>query len=128
MHEEWFATMQDLYRPRPAEVQTVKDYIEGLTSADTAAKSSTSSIAKENEPDPRFIWHLLKAIAIDLPNTQDQVVELLAAIKRLPDPIRNGKSFEISGMKVFSQLAYFHGDLNSYYTGELSRQRSRSKR
>ncbi|KAL8792143.1 MAG: hypothetical protein Q9195_005239 [Heterodermia aff. obscurata] len=56
-------------------------------------------------------------MAIELPNTQDQVVELLAAIKKIPDPVRNGQPYRINGEKVFSQLGYFGAGFADSWSG-----------
>ncbi len=71
-------------------------------------------------PDPQPLWSLLEGMAVELPHTQDKVVELLGAIKRLPNPIRNGEEYKISSEKVFSDLGYFETNIADYSRGMLS--------
>ncbi|KAL8892764.1 MAG: hypothetical protein Q9215_000356 [Flavoplaca cf. flavocitrina] len=89
--EEWFALMaKDPDMPTPEEIEAIKEYIHGRTTADLAAQRCTSRIYLEEEnPDPTLIWSLLESLAVEFPNTQENIVELLAAIKRRPNPIRD---------------------------------------
>ncbi|KAL9628846.1 MAG: hypothetical protein Q9204_005620, partial [Flavoplaca sp. TL-2023a] len=60
---------------------------------------------------------LLESLAVEFPNTQEKIVELLAAIKRLPNPIRDGKEHRINSQRTFSDLGYFRADFFDYFTG-----------
>ncbi|KAL8646149.1 MAG: hypothetical protein Q9226_006991 [Calogaya cf. arnoldii] len=119
MYDTWFAAMaDDPDMPTPEEVHAIKEFIDGQTTADRAAKRCTSRISlEEMNPDPTLIWGLLEALAVEYPDTQDQVVELLVAIKRLPNPIRDGKEHKISSERTFSDLGYFRADFYDFFTG-----------
>lgn len=122
MYEEWFQLMaDDEDMPTSAEISAVKDFIDGEVLADDAAERCTSRIAAEPSPDPTLLWSLFESMAVELPDCQDKVVELLAAIKRRPDPIRNGKDYQIYGEKVFSELGYFLVGFSDYWAGECMR-------
>ena len=58
-------------------------------------------------------------MAVELPSTQDKVVELLAAIKELPDPVHDGQPYKVNGEKVFSQLGYFGAGFADGWSGKL---------
>lgn len=122
MYEDWFAAMaKDPDMPTPEEINAIKEFVDGRTEADTAAKRCTSRInLEETDPDPTFIWSLLVSLAVEFPDTQDKVVKLLAAIKRLPNPIRDGKEHRIYSEKTFSDLGYFRADFYDFFTGECS--------
>ena len=121
MYEEWFQAMaEDEDMPTPGEIDTVKDFIDGKVSAMEAAERCTSRVAGELEPEPTVLWSLFESMAVELPDTQDQVVALLAAIKKLPDPIRNGQPYQIDGKKVFSELAYFATGLADFWRSKSS--------
>jgi len=121
MYEEWFtAKAKDPDLPTREETDAIKDFIDGKTSADIAAQRCTSRINHEKDPDPQLLWSLLEIMAIELPDTQDKVVELLGAIKRLPNPFRNGEEYKISSEKVFSDLGYFETDLADFCRGMSS--------
>ncbi|KAL8836399.1 MAG: hypothetical protein Q9176_006338 [Flavoplaca citrina] len=116
--EEWFALMaKDPDMPTPEEIEAIKEYIHGRTTADLAAQRCTSRIYLEEEnPDPTLIWSLLESLAVEFPNTQENIVELLAAIKRRPNPIRDGKEHRIYNQRTFSDLGYFRADFFDYFT------------
>lgn len=118
MYEEWFATMaKDPDMPTQEEIDAIKDFIDGQTSADIAAQRCTSRIKDEEEPNPELLWSLLESMAVELPDVQGKVVELLGAIKRLPNPVRNGEEYKISSQKVFSELGYFETDFADSFRG-----------
>lgn len=129
MYEDWFAAMaKDPDMPTPEEVNVIKEFIDGKMTADAAAKQCTSRISlEETNPDPTLIWSLLEDLAVEFFETQDKVVELLTAIKRLPDPIRNGKEHRINSQKTFSDLGYFRADFGDYFRGERFQSRSSTK-
>lgn len=119
MYEEWFQSMaDDEDMPTPNEINVIKDYINNNIPANEAAVRCTSRIALEHNPDPTLLWSLFESMAVELPDTQDKVVELLAAIKRLPDPSRNGQEHRINGQKIFSELAYFGAGFSDYWAGK----------
>lgn len=60
-------------------------------------------------------------MAVELPDTQEKVVELLGAIKRLPNLVGNGEEYEISSVKIFSDLGYFETDFADSFRGILPR-------
>ena len=108
MYEEWFQSMiDDENMPFAAEITAIKSFIDGGISATEAARQCTSHIGTDISPNPELLWSLCESMAVEQPSTQDKVVELLAAIKRTPDPVRNGQPYQRNGKKVFSQLAYF---------------------
>jgi len=118
MYEEWFATMaKDPDMPTREEIDAIKDLIDEKTSAEIAAHRCTSRISEEEDPDPQLLWSLLETMAVELPDTQEKVVELLGAIKRLPNPDRNGEEYKISSEKVFSDLGYFETDFADFFRG-----------
>lgn len=129
MYEDWFAAMaKDPDMPTPEEVNAIKEFIDGQVDADTAAKQCTSRISlEEKSPDPTLIWSFLASLAVEFFDTQDKVVELLAAIKRLPNPIRDGKEHKIYSERTFSDLGYFRADFGDYFRGECFQPRSRTK-
>ncbi|KAL8875787.1 MAG: hypothetical protein Q9192_008988, partial [Flavoplaca navasiana] len=116
--EGWFALMAtDPDMPTPEEIDAIKEFMDGKTAADIAAQRCTSRIYLEEEnPDPTLIWSLLESLAVEFPNTQEKIVELLAAIKRLPNPIRDGKEHRIYSRRTFSDLGYFRADFYDYFT------------
>ena len=119
MYEEWFQSMaDDEDMPTPNEINAIRDYINDTIPANEAAVRCTSRIALEPSPDPTLLWSLFESMAVELPDTQDKVVELLAAIKRLPDPIRAGQEHRINGQKTFSELAYFAAGFSDYWAGK----------
>lgn len=98
MYEEWFASMiEDPNMTTQEKINAIKDFIDELTLADVAR--CTSRISKEEDPDPQLLWSLLESMAVELPDTQDKVMELLGAIKRLTNPVRKGKECSISSQK-----------------------------
>ncbi|KAI4253603.1 MAG: hypothetical protein L6R42_007524 [Xanthoria sp. 1 TBL-2021] len=104
--------------PTPEEVNAIKEFIDGQVDTDTAAKQCTSRISlEEKSPDPTLIWSFLASLAVEFFDTQDKVVELLAAIKRLPNPIRDGKEHKIYSERTFSDLGYFRADFGDYFRG-----------
>ena len=123
MYEEWFQSMiegdEGGELPTTAEIAAIKSFIDGETSATEAAQQCTSRIAAEDDPNPELIWYFLEDMAIELPDTQDKVVELLAAIKKIPDPIRNGEPCRIYSERVFSQLAYFGAGFADSWNGKF---------
>ena len=120
MYEEWFASMaNDPDMPTQEEGDAIKDFIDGTTSADLAARRCTSRINKEKDPDPQLLWSLLESMTVELSETQDKVVELLGAIKRLSKPVRDGKELAISSEKVSSELGYFEIDFADCFRGIL---------
>ncbi|KAL8668959.1 MAG: hypothetical protein Q9168_006430 [Polycauliona sp. 1 TL-2023] len=115
-NEEWFAEMaSDPDMPTPEEVNAIKEFMDEQTTVDAAAKRCTSRIYLEEKPDPGQLWSLLEYLAVEFPDTQDKIVELLAAIKRLPDPIRHNREYRISGEKTFSDLAYFRAQFGDSF-------------
>ena len=120
MYEEWFQSMaDDEDMPTPAEITAIKLFIDGQISATEAAQQCTSRIAAEPSPNPELLWSLFESMAVELPDTQDKVVELLAAIKKVPDPVRNGQPYKIHGERVFSQLGYFGAGFSDGWSGKL---------
>ena len=119
--EDWFALMaKDPDMPTLEEIDPIKEFMDGKTTADIAAQRCTSRIYLEEEnPDPTLIWSLLESLAVEFPNTQEKIVELLAAIKRRPNPIRDGKEHRIYSQKTFSDLGYFRADFFDYFTGVI---------
>ncbi|KAL8787219.1 MAG: hypothetical protein Q9213_002330 [Squamulea squamosa] len=94
--------------PTTKEVYAIKEFIDEQVDADTAAERCTSRIRlEEKDPDPTLIWTLLESMSVKFPETQDKIVELLASIKKIPNPVRNGKEHKIYSEKTFSDLAYF---------------------
>ena len=75
------------------EIATIKSFIDGETSATEAARKCTSRIAAERSPNLELLWSLCEFSAVELPSTQDKLVEFLAAIKRISDPVRNGQPY-----------------------------------
>ena len=121
MYEEWFQSMaDDEDMPTLAEITPIRSFIDGQISVPDAAKQCTSRIVTEPSPNPELLWSFFESMAIELPNTQDKIVELLAAIKELPDPVRNGQPYKINGERVFSQLGYFGAGFADGWSGELS--------
>ena len=120
MYEEWFQSMaDDEDMPTLAETTPIKLFIDGQISATDAAQQCTSRVAAEPSPNPELLWSFFESMAIELPDTQDKVVELFAAIKKIPDPVRNGQPHKINGEKVFSQLAYFGAGFADGWSGKL---------
>ena len=120
MYEEWFQSMiDDDDMPSAAEITAMKSFIDGKISASEAARKCTFRIAAEHSPNPELLWSLCESMAIELPGTQNEVVELLAAIKQIPDPVRNGQPYKINGEKVFSQLGYFGAGFADGWSGKL---------
>lgn len=123
MYEEWFKSLveadDDGDLPTTAEMAVIKSFIDGEISATEAAQQCTSRIAAEDDPNPELIWYFCEDMALELPDTQDKVVELLAAIKKIPDPIRNGKPYTFNGEKVFSELSYFRANLADGWSGKF---------
>ena len=108
---------EDRDLPTTAENAAIKCLIDGQISATEAAQQCTSRIAAEDDPNPELIWYFLQDMAIELPDTQYKVVEMLAAIKNISDPIRNGQPSRIYSEKVFSQLAYFGAGFADSWNG-----------
>ncbi|KAL8754554.1 MAG: hypothetical protein Q9184_005079 [Pyrenodesmia sp. 2 TL-2023] len=82
--------------PTPEEVQAIKEFIDGQTDADTAAKRCTSRISlEETNPDPTFVWSLLQSLAVEFPDTQAR----------------------ICSEKTFSDLAFFRAEFYDFFTG-----------
>ena len=124
--EDWLASMAtDPDMPTPEEIDAIKDFIDGKNTGEIAAQQCTARIYLEEEnPDPTPIWSLLESLAVEFPDTQDKIVELLAAIKGLPNPVRNGKEHRIYSQRTFSDLGYFRADFFDYFTGVCSQPRS----
>ena len=120
MYEEWFQSLaDDEGMPSAAEITAIKSFIDGETSVAAAARRCTSLIAAEPSPNPELLWSLCESMAIELPSTQDKIVELLAAIKEMPDPIRNEQPYEINGERVFSRLGYFSAGFADGWSGRF---------
>lgn len=88
MYEEWFGKFtSDDDNPKPEEVQALKDFLDGATSAQVAAAKFTAMVPdEEGSADGLYrIWNLVCDAAREIPRSQEKLVELLAAIRQLPD-------------------------------------------
>ncbi len=54
-------------------------------------------------------------MVVEPPDTQDKVVELLGAVRTLPNPVRNREESKTSSEKVFSDLGYFKTDIADFF-------------
>ena len=95
MYRSWFQQKRLVEDgPTPSEVSALKDFLNGDLGPSEAAMNVTTSCSKEDEqefgianPDWVFerLWLFLLDAAQQIPETQDQLVKLLAAIKQIPD-------------------------------------------
>ncbi|KAH7057282.1 hypothetical protein B0J12DRAFT_783684 [Macrophomina phaseolina] len=88
--DEWYASKGQLNDDEPAtpeEVEALKSFIEDKASPETAAKRlmTTREDKKSLEDKTNRVAWLLFDLAMDFPDQQSRVFELLEAIKALPD-------------------------------------------
>lgn len=88
--DEWYASKGQLNDDEPAtpeEVEALKSFIEDKASPETAAKRlmTTREDKKSLEDKTNRVAWLLFDLAMDFPDQQSRVFELLEAIKTLPD-------------------------------------------
>ena len=102
MVDAWFEHISSQeHRLGPDERQSLKDFLNGLTSADEAAKAISS--AYSTLPGTAIgsfvcdLWLLLIDAAKEIPSSQDKLVQLVATIGQLSDFTRCGKVFRVAG-------------------------------
>lgn len=114
--EDWFRQLpHDEDTPKPEEEVTLKDFLSGRISAETAAERFTSIVAKAPDPFKEVVtlWAFVHDAAEDIPSIQEKLTgELLKAIQRLPDVERDGKVLVYDNLyKLWSDLPKLDHDL-----------------
>lgn len=120
--EAWFARLpHDEDTPKAEEEQALKAYLTGVQSSpDVAAQAFTSIVASADDPLmelPR-IWNFLDDAAENVSIVQDRLVELLAAIQRLPDLMREGRPVTTTSygdQTIWRDLPYFADSIRDRY-------------
>lgn len=98
-------TGADPARPVEQEEEALRNYLAGGTSAADAAKRFTSVVAQAENPEEAEdglyrIWTLVNQAAEDRLEVQEKLIELLKAIKQLPDLTVGGSPITIRGQYV----------------------------
>lgn len=101
--------------PSASERKAVSDYLHGRISVEEAAFAYTrDTISEKTSGD---VWYLIYHVASDLPETQDQLIELIRAITALPNEQRaSGKDQSWSSVS----LADLHSALRDCWDGNTS--------
>ena len=98
-------------RGKPSAVSAINGLLQGSLSAKEAASQVAEHCVVSSESDldvnPHTTWQFILDTAKEFPEKQDRLVELLQAVKRLPDLETNGKPVIVHDMKVWSDLPYF---------------------
>lgn len=116
MYRSWFhkkGSEED--GPTPLEASALEDFLEGKLHPSEAAINITTSCSKEDQqeeglPNPDWVFERLWGFILDaaqqIPDTQDQLVHLISAIKRLPD--LEPDHDPVGGGMTWADLPYLH--------------------
>ena len=107
-HDEDTASLQ--------EVQALKDFLGGKTTAQVAAREYTTETAKQQQPEATKLWALLCDAALQVPEAQSKLVEILAAVKSL-----DGTTFKSTTGKLefWADLPGFVSDMSDSRRGQF---------
>ncbi|KAL8759400.1 MAG: hypothetical protein Q9184_003630 [Pyrenodesmia sp. 2 TL-2023] len=110
---EWAPDNDPRDIPSASELKAISQYLHGRISAGEAAFAYTrDTISGKTSGD---VWFLIYHVAQTLPETQDRLIQLIRAIKALPDePCASGKVQRWSSVS----LADLHGDLRDRWEGD----------
>ena len=119
-YDNWLASIREDNESLPSieEQQAFLDFINHKTSADEAASAYTHVENNAKYPNPDSLWLLIWQAAGELPETHEDLVELLKAISRLPPIPRGGNIEESSTSEYWSALPEFEFGLREYWDGE----------
>lgn len=121
--EDWFAQLpNEKRRPKPAEKEALKDFLLGHSSAEKAAARITSPTAEQDDVSPGLwdLWSFINDAAKQLPVVHGKLIDLLVAIKGLPDLKRGGRSVKIDNdLVVWKDLPLWASDIRERWYCEF---------
>lgn len=92
----------------PISASIIEDFLHSKISASEAAtKIATQGPDGELRDQPYEVWPPVLDAAQRRPDTQDRLIQLMSAIKQLPDQYKDGEPVIIHGMRVWADLPYF---------------------
>lgn len=93
--EDWFRQLpHDSNTLRSVEEQALKDVLTDAIPANVAAERITSIASRSADPGEEIyrVWSSINEAAENLPSVHEKLVDLLEAIKQLPDLKRQGRT------------------------------------
>lgn len=111
------------YRPHVEEVNALEDFLSGFISPQSAAETFTmaTTSTKDNiEKGLYRLWRILLAIGRKFPDTQSELVQLMEAIKALPELKSDGEVVTVGELKVWTDLPLFGSEIRNYWISKLS--------
>jgi hypothetical protein len=117
--EDWLAYYEQDRSPPAVELgPTLKDYMLGRLTAQAAAEKLSAMVAADDvdlESALDDLWAYINNAAQKLTAAHDRLIDLIAALRELPDLVRDGEPVDIWEMTVWRDLPLWGVDVREKY-------------